>query len=318
MGDVSAAPDRSRPLAWGFLALAVATYGLIVLGALVRAHGAGLACPDWPLCFGRLVPPFDLRVAFEWSHRLLAGGVALGLAALTALIVRRPAARERLRVPLRIAWSLLGAQVLLGGATVLLQLAPWTVTAHLLVGNSLCLTLLWSTRTLFEADAERAAPPERAGAGARTLLLVTALLLALQLTLGGLVSSHAAGLACPDFPSCDGRSWAPTLSGLIGLHVQHRAVGFSLLASYLALAWTTRGLPRTGALARVGARLMLLQIVLGVANVLLRLPVELTALHSAVAAALVLVTGLVVREILRVRSPERRSRAAAPQALEVP
>jgi hypothetical protein len=47
-----------------------------VLGALVRAHEAGLACPDWPLCFGELVPRFDLKVAFEYGHRVTAGAVA--------------------------------------------------------------------------------------------------------------------------------------------------------------------------------------------------------------------------------------------------
>ena len=53
-----------------------------MLGALVRAHEAGLACPDWPLCFGEFVPAFDLRVGFEYSHRVLAGSVSLLFAAL--------------------------------------------------------------------------------------------------------------------------------------------------------------------------------------------------------------------------------------------
>lgn len=56
----------TRKIATGFVALVVLTECLIVLGALVRAHEAGLACPDWPLCFGEFVPAFDLRVAFEW------------------------------------------------------------------------------------------------------------------------------------------------------------------------------------------------------------------------------------------------------------
>ncbi|MCP5116159.1 MAG: hypothetical protein GY953_35480, partial [bacterium] len=52
---------RLRVLGVGFALLLSATYCLIVLGALVRANGAGLACPDWPLCFGQVVPEFDLK-----------------------------------------------------------------------------------------------------------------------------------------------------------------------------------------------------------------------------------------------------------------
>src|SRR2546426_6456751 len=71
-------------LAPAFAGLAVATWALIVLGALVRAHGAGLACPDWPLCFGTVAPRMDVRVAFEYSHRALAGTITLGFLALAA------------------------------------------------------------------------------------------------------------------------------------------------------------------------------------------------------------------------------------------
>ena len=75
-----AAPDDSRmagKLAAAFTALLVATVCLMTLGALVRAHEAGLACPDWPLCFGPFVPAMDVKVAFEYSHRALAGSISL-------------------------------------------------------------------------------------------------------------------------------------------------------------------------------------------------------------------------------------------------
>ena len=70
-------PENTRRTALragrGAAALAGAAWVLIVIGALVRAHGAGLSCPDWPLCHGQVVPDFDARIALEWGHRLFAG-----------------------------------------------------------------------------------------------------------------------------------------------------------------------------------------------------------------------------------------------------
>jgi cytochrome c oxidase assembly protein subunit 15 len=285
----------ARGLGFGFAALSAATFGLIVLGALVRAHGAGLACPDWPLCFGRFVPAFDLRTAFEWSHRVVAGSVALGLAGLTALLWRRTELRSRVGRVLALAWLLLAVQVGLGGLTVILLLAPWTVTAHLLTGTSFCALLVWIARDLLEWGRElpRFAVP-------RPILVWSALTTAallLQLVLGGMVSSQAAGLACASFPTCDGQSYVPTLQGLVGLHVWHRLNGLALLGFAVGLSLVARGAGRIGLLAWTLLRLLIFQIGVGFLNVLMRLPVELTGLHTAFAAALVLLMALVLREL---------------------
>jgi heme a synthase len=294
-----------RRLAAGFGALHAATWLLIVVGALVRANGAGLACPDWPLCFGKLVPQFDLKVAFEWGHRLLAGSVALCLALLSV-----PALRvERVRPNLIVCWSLLALQVVFGGLTVLRQLAPWSVTGHLLIGTSLAAALLWTAADLREADRPTLRGP--LGVGVRGAVLAVFALLLLQLGLGGLVSSHGAGLACASFPTCDGHAFAPSWSGLVGIHVLHRTNGFLLLGALGWLIWATRHEPRLGPLARGAAHLALVQIVLGVLNVLLKLPVELTALHSAVAAALAMLGALMLREIVRARPEPRLATVSA-------
>jgi cytochrome c oxidase assembly protein subunit 15 len=237
----------------------------------------------------------------------------LGLVILTFVAPKPRAAIQR---PLALAWCLLWVQVLLGGLTVLRGLAPWTVTAHLLVGNAFCLTLLWISRDLFELDLAK--DPARATRSSLVSALagLTVVLLGLQIAIGGMVASNAAGLACASFPTCDGESLAPAFTGLVGLHVIHRLGAFGLLGSYLALAWATRHIARTGALVRAGMRLVLLQIAVGVMNVLLRLPIELTALHTAVGAALVLVTGLLVREIVQ-RSAVEPSPRRRGEALEV-
>ena len=287
---------RSRPstrLARSFALLTGATFALVVLGALVRANNAGLACPDWPLCFGALVPAFDIQVLFEWSHRALAGGVSLGLLALTLVLWRRPALRARVGRPLALAWLLLAVQVVLGGLTVLLRLAPWTVTAHLLVGTSFCVALLWITCNLSEGETAGSALP----GALRLLLAASVVALLAQIALGGMVSSHGAGLACAHFPTCDGSSLVPPLQGLVGLHTLHRLVGYALAGLYVALAVSARRTALApfayGALA-----LVLLQVAVGAANVLLRLPVEVTGLHSGLACALALLTALMVRRSL--------------------
>jgi cytochrome c oxidase assembly protein subunit 15 len=305
---MSGSPDprsSSSGLAQAFGVLTAGTFLLIVFGAVVRAKGAGLACPDWPLCFGELLPRFSVRVALEWGHRLLAAGVSLGFAALSWTVLRRRELLKRLGWVLALAWVVLGVQIVLGGLTVLYRLVPWTVTGHLLAGNTFCVLLLWISRDLAEpAPGHRPREKGALPSGVRNMILAVAALVGLQVLFGGMVSSHAAGLACAHFPTCDGTSWAPTLHGLIGFHVVHRFGAYLVAAAFLVLAIGTRGVGRTGALARSGLRLVILQIALGVANVLFLLPVEVTVLHSAAATGIVLITALLVREWSRLGSSE--------------
>jgi cytochrome c oxidase assembly protein subunit 15 len=283
---MSRSTDR---LAAAALALVAATLGLMVLGALVRAHGAGLACPDWPLCFGRLVPAMDLRVAFEFGHRVVAGGVALAFIALAIAVWRQPATRSAAGRPVALAGLLLAVQILLGALTVWHLLAAWTVTSHLVTANLFAATLLVAALRLRDAGRPpRSSAP--ASPAVRVLLDAAALLLALQIALGGLVSSTYAGLACPEWPACAGGLWFPSTDGVVGLHLLHRSNAYLVVAALAAAAFAARG--HAALAGRVGLALALAaaQVAVGIANVLLRLPVEVTGLHSALAAALVLAT----------------------------
>lgn len=136
------------------------TYLLILVGGLVRASGAGLGCPDWPRCFGSWFPPasaaqlppqFDpsqfnpTLMWTEYLNRLL--GVATGFAILATTI---SAWRHHRRDP-HILWPTLAALLLtgyegwLGGRVVAHELAPWIVTAHLVVAIVIVLLLLYAT-----------------------------------------------------------------------------------------------------------------------------------------------------------------------------
>ncbi len=285
-------------LALGFFILAGVTYVLIVLGALVRAHGAGLSCPDWPLCFGEVIPRFNFKIAFEWGHRVLAGSVGLVFLALGGLTLRLPDLGRRMRSGLLIAALLLATQIVLGGLTVLELLAAWTVTSHLVMGNAFALAVVFLGRRLARLASGDPAPIE-CDTNPRIVTTFAGALLVAQIVLGGLVSSNYAGLVCPDWPTCMNEEFFPTWAGIQGLHLLHRSVGYASVLAISAAAWLTRGHPISGRWLGVAAIVALAQVWVGVTNVLLRLPVEITALHSALAAALVCCVGVGLREVWR-------------------
>ncbi|MBI2867283.1 MAG: COX15/CtaA family protein, partial [Chloroflexi bacterium] len=109
----------------------IATFALVILGGVVRVTGSGLGCPDWPLCHGSVIPPLNLPTLIEYSHRLAASLVSV-LVLATAIVAWTARRRDRpVVLAASIAFALLIVQVILGGVTVLLELPPTIVTAHL-------------------------------------------------------------------------------------------------------------------------------------------------------------------------------------------
>ncbi len=289
-------PRGDARLAFGFQSLVLLTLALIVLGALVRAHGAGLACPDWPLCFGQLIPEIDFQVGFEWSHRLLAGGVTLIFAWLGWSAWRSPARSGYTGALLTIGALLLAVQITLGALTVWLELAPWTVTAHLIIGNSFASTALLLALA-FRADPRARGHRPPVSRRARISIALVGVLLLLQLALGGLVSSRYAGMACPEWPACNGGVWFPSWSGAVGLHLLHRMTAYALVLCLGAAAIGLRRHARLRGATALAFGLGILQAGVGIASVSNGIPVELTGLHTGLAAALVLTVVFAANEV---------------------
>jgi heme A synthase len=253
-------------LAW---AAVVAVFFLMTLGNVVSATGSGLACPDWPLCHGSVIPPLRLDVLIEYSHRLAALAATVLIVATTVLTLRGTRA-PGLR---RLAWllpALLAVQIALGGITVLLKLPHLISTAHLVNALLILAGLIVLARGL------QAAAPARAGDDRlRRLARVGLIVLLVQLALGGYVRHSGAGLACPDFPLCSG-DLLPT-QWLAGVHWVHRWLGVLLLGLFIHVAVAGR----TTA-TRLVAALAVLQVALGIATVLLQLTPVVRAAHAAV------------------------------------
>lgn len=142
-----------RYLAGGTLG---ATYVLMLLGAYTSAIGAGLACPDWPTCYGTLVPFFSPEVVAEapytgwqifaeWAHRGLAVITGLLIVSTAVLAWRRHRTQPVIRWSATLATCLLPFQILLGGLTVTRSLQPLIVTSHLGVAMLILLCLATTT-----------------------------------------------------------------------------------------------------------------------------------------------------------------------------
>lgn len=295
--SVSDVPFRHNAARLLATALVAVTYMLLVFGSTVRINEAGLACPDWPMCFGQVVPSaMNLDIFLEWGHRALAGGVSLGFVGLGVLVFSDRSLRRSHGLWWIVAAVVLAVQIVLGGLTVLELLAEWTVTSHLLAGNTFCLLLFVAAITLWRGSWRSDGPAT--GLIERGVVGLLAAGVLVQLALGGLVASSHAGLACgPSWPACGGSAWFPTLEGIVGLQVIHRIGAYTVLALALGAVGVTRLRGRAGLAAAVVLTTVLLQATLGIVNVWLSMPGIVTAAHSAGAALCVLTTTWLVVEV---------------------
>jgi cytochrome c oxidase assembly protein subunit 15 len=322
--------NKYRKLAWITVFL---TFDLIMFGAFTRLTDSGLGCPDWPGCYGQGSPLQalnDIRAAeslmpdgpvtlvkawIEMIHRYLA--MAIGVLIIALVVIawrkwRRPAHGEAAHSP----WFPLLILVFVciqgafGAWTVTLKLQPLIVTIHLLLGMGLLALLVWLAARL------SVQPPLAQHAGSlRTPALAAGLVLAVQIALGGWVSTNYAALACMDYPLCNGslvpemdfrqgfilwRELGKTADGeylpfpaLVAIHWMHRL--FALVA-VTAIAWTGWRALHLDGMRRLGRWLLLavgFQFMTGIATVFLEWPLALAVIHNGGAALLVLLLTMV-------------------------
>ena len=318
------------------------TADLIVFGAFTRLTDSGLGCPDWPGCYGqasplgaataihsaeRALPSGPVTVTKAWIemiHRYLAMAVGALILALAVMLWRARNALDRA------PWWALAALVwvivqgLFGKYTVTLRLYPAVVTAHLLGGMVLLALLVAQVQLL------RPSPPSHAARASAAVLA----LLALQIALGGWVSSNYAVLACRGFPLCNGQWWPEAdyaqgftllrelgragsegyvdFKALVAIQMVHRLVAVVVSVAVIALSirlWRG-GLEDRRAAAWLLA-LLAVQVASGLSNVLLDWPLLAALLHTAAAAALVAVlTSLAMRRHARGAAAHSAAEAA--------
>lgn len=292
--------------------------GVSMLGAFTRLTDAGLSCPDWPKCYGNFVLPKDkgklrtieqrypdtpLEAKKAWTemaHRYAAG--FLGLLIFALLIISwRDERHLSLKYPL-ILTGLVIFQAILGMWTVVFKLFPIVVSAHLLGGFLIFVTLI-----LFYCQQNMQKVSELITW--RKTLIGGLVLIVLQIIMGGMVSTNYAGLACIGFPTCngqliphidfsqgqniikpiDGSYEGGVLSAPLRILIQylHRflgiiVVGYVLMTSILM--FTLVESRKVHYLVLSLLVVVVLQFSLGVLNVILLMPVWTGVLHNCFAA----------------------------------
>ena len=309
------------------LGLVIGLLALTALGGIVRVTGSGLACPDWPGCYGAVIPSGDFgefaahQVWLEWTHRLVAaimGFVILGYA-ITAWIKYRD--RVRIWLPAVLAIPLLAVQVVLGGLTVTERLEEVIVTLHLatamlilmLVGASWLSSFTWRAVNKYDESPLGTDSPSQARNYARIALL-TAILVYAVVVVGSYVTHVGAGPDAgahvgPGGAAC-GNNWPFCYGGLFpdGEYAQwnmgHR---FLVLFGAIALFGASMGVvmlrPKARGLTFMvhgAAMLYLAQIFIGAAMIWINFDAWARALHLSMGSITwLLVSGAALVAIYR-------------------
>jgi protoheme IX farnesyltransferase len=267
------------------VATIVATLLLVTMGVIVRATDSGLGCPDWPFCYGQVIPPLDdYKAWLEWIHRAIAAIIGLLILGLAFFAIRDHRDRPS------ILWGSIGAVLLvafqawLGRETVRLGNSGESVTAHLAAAMALEGLLIYLfVRSRFPARL----PPH--GASQRFTLLAAfgAATTYALLLFGSNVTAADAALIFPDWPLMGG-TFFPPLTDLTSVHVLHRwvavVVGLIVAAVWLAAWRTQRGNRAIIWLATTAAVLFPIQAVIGGLQVLTQLAAWTQTLHVALGA----------------------------------
>ena len=309
---------------------------VISLGAYVRLSDAGLGCPDWPGCYGKLLgvpdshhevnaaqaafPHAPVEAAKAWKemiHRYLAGILGLVIAALAVLAIWPR--RQAMIAPHIFLVGLVLVQAALGMLTVTWLLKPVIVTLHLLGGMLILATLVGIRASHAPAHIDITTPALKTAAWAITAIVLT------QIALGGWTSANYAAMACSDYPLCQGQlmpadmDWSHafvfnrelgqtsdgqmlSLQTLTAIHWTHRCFALIVLAACVAFAMRLKQHDDTRQFGQLLLAAVVLQVLLGISNVWLQWPLGLAVLHNTGAAILLAVTVYTTVQLQRAKT----------------
>ena len=297
---------KARSFLYLNLGLIVFTLFVMLLGPLVRAEGAGLACPDWPLCKGKLIPEMSYQIFLEWLHRLSAAFLSVFFLLWLGFAFYDKSLRASHGRLVLISLVLLIVQISLGAFTITESLDAYIVNSHLL--NAIffigILFYSWYKGLKLYATREKKGPVLQNHKLLHWLCALILFLVIFQIFMGARVSTHDAGRVCNTFPACYYEAsigseaklefvpqYFPPMQGNIEKHMSHRFMAYLLLIAILYVAYIAAKKKWPKQISYPIHLLLILiavQIFIGAFNVIFSIPVILTLLHSLFAYAIYL------------------------------
>ena len=218
----------------------IAAIAQVTLGGIVRVTNSGDACPDWPLCHGKLIPPLDYHTLLEYSHRLSATVVSILVLAALYLAWRHYRRNRPALFSTSAATILVIAAVILGGLTVLSELTWWVRLIHLGLAELVVATL--ALAWLSSGTGANASLPEGTE---RTrvkfdhpLMWAAVAGVFIMILYGSYIVGAGYGSSCASWPMCQG--WGIPDGRAFQEHMAHRylaVIVLALVAGMGHIAW---------------------------------------------------------------------------------
>ena len=282
--------ERRRGPTW-LQGLATATvisvFVLVIIGGVVRVTESGLGCPDWPLCYGKVLPPLEYTAIIEYTHRFVASVIVGPLVLATAIVgIARYRADRWVWIPAAASVPLLIVQGLLGGITVLTHLPGGIVALHLATAEALLATCVFIMVASYRTPILTISV--RSGDDYHRWAIAGALSVYAVIVSGALVTAMGATGACVTWPLCQGQVFP--MNHLTAVHMLHRYVVLILGLPLLYAAWrcwngpTERGTTLKW-LAILTVAAFIVQVIVGAATIWLDFQAHWRALHLTAATA---------------------------------
>ena len=274
-----------------------ATIGLVVIGVIVRATDSGMGCPDWPLCYGQIIPPttdsgdvIAYKAWLEWIHRAIAAVIGLIVLAVVALALRNLKGRRSLQGASIALLGLVLFQAWLGRQTVLESNSGASVTAHLASAMAFVGLQVW---VLARSGYAETLGGIRRASGSVVAPIVAAGAIYALLLFGSNVTGTDTGLLYPDWPLMGGTLFPPIteLSTPMILHRYATAIVALILISAIWIVRREKGSPaRVRQLLTYAAAVFAVQCVIGAVQIFTKLAPWTQTLHVALATVIWILT----------------------------